>query len=196
MKFESPTENVVQFDNLGNIEGVYEILNYQVVNDSGGNREFEFVRIGTWSSSAVNDTDVNALQLNTNPTLQFWLNGVKDVLYELTLSECGKCRPWEYHKAVQSSCCGICELCLGRMYSNESLAPACRDCSITGEMWGNNPLTGSDYCVASPEVSLTLTDPFSIVVMVISIIEIIVAVAIAIIFTGKLQLLNPLVGNR
>ena len=68
------------------------------------------------------------------------------------------------------------------MYSNESLAPACRDCSITGEMWGNNPLTGSDDCVASPEVSLTLTDPFSIVVMVISIIGIIVAVVIAIIF--------------
>ena len=90
VKFESPTENVVQFDNLGKIEGVYEILNYQVVNNSGGNREFEFVSVGTWSSSAVNDTDVNALQLNMNATLQFGLNGVKDVLYELTLSECGK----------------------------------------------------------------------------------------------------------
>ena len=182
VKFESPTENVVQFDSLGNVEGVYEILNYQVVNDSGGNREFEFVRIGTWSSSAVNDTNVNALQLNTNATLQFGLNGVKDVLYELTLSECGKCRPGEYHKAVQSSCCGICEPCLGRMYSNESLAPACRDCSITGEMWGNNPLTGSDDCVASPEVSLTLTDPFSIVVMVISIVGLIFTLAVAIVF--------------
>ena len=83
---------------------------------------------------------------------------------------------------MKSSCCGICELCLGRMYSNESLAPACRNCSTTGEMWGNNPLTGSDDCVASPEMSLSLTDPWSIVVMVISIVGIILAVAVAIIF--------------
>ena len=60
---------------------------------------------------------------------------------------------------------------------NPLLQPA-----ITGEMWGNNPLTGSDDCVASPEVSLTLTDPFSIVVMVISIIGLIFTFAVAIIF--------------
>jgi len=181
VKFESPTGNVVQFDNLGNIEGLYEILNYQVVNDSD-TKEYKFVSIGNWDSSALNDTSRNTLQLNTSATLQFGVNGVGDVLYELTISECGKCRPGEYHKPVQSSCCGVCELCLGHMYSNESIAPACRNCSTTGEMWGNNPLTGSDDCVASPEVSLSLTDPWSIVVMVISIVGIILAVAVAIIF--------------
>ena len=181
VKFESPTGNVVQFDNLGNIEGLYEILNYQVVNDSD-TKEYKFVSIGNWDSSALNDTSRNTLQLNTSATLQFGVNGVGDVLYELTISECGKCRPGKYHKPVKSSCCGICELCLGRMYSNESLAPACRNCSTTGEMWGNNPLTGSDDCVASPEMSLSLTDPWSIVVMVISIVGIILAVAVAIIF--------------
>ena len=181
LKFQSRTGNLVQFDKQGNADGMYEILNYQIM-DVGRIRKYTFQQIGTWNSSALNNNNTNSLLLNRNSRPQFGMDSVGNVIYKPTMSECGRCRLGEYHEPVQSSCCGTCKHCLGQMYSNDSVATACRNCSTTGEMWGNNPLGGSNSCVASPEVFLSFTHPWSIVVTVVSTLGLIITCTVLLIF--------------
>ena len=181
LTFESQTGNLVRFDKQGNADGVYEILNYQVM-DVHRIRKYKFQRIGTWNSSVFNNKNKNFLLLNRKIRPQFGMDRFGNVVYKPTVSECGKCRLGEYHEPVQSSCCGMCNPCLGQMYSNDSVATACRNCSTTGEMWGNNPLRGSNSCVASPEVFLSFAHPWSIAVMVVSILGLIVTCTVSITF--------------
>ena len=63
----------ILFNSLGNVEGKYEILNYQA-RGVGTSREFDFYQVGIWDSSVSNDSQLAALQLNTTIAFQFGLN--------------------------------------------------------------------------------------------------------------------------
>ena len=168
------TGNRIIFDSEGNVEGRYEILNYQA---SGpiGKREYDFVRAGIWDSSVTNDSNLQALILNNLQTLQFGINEDKSIRFVPQTSQCGRCGAGHYRRVVQSSCCGLCEPCLGQTYSIDPMGHNCTVCP--GETWGNNPLVGSDSCLSIPESFIHYGDPFSIVVMILSIIGLI-AVAV------------------
>ena len=126
--------------------------------DVGRIRKYAFQQIGTWNSSAFKSNNTNSLLLNRNSRPQFGIESFGNVIYKPTMSECGRCRLGEYHEPVQSSCCGTCKPCLGQMYSNDSVATACRNCSTTGQMWGNNPFGGStQLCGFTRGVSLFYT---------------------------------------
>ena len=56
-----------------------------------------------------------------------------------------------------------------RNFSSEHLAPSCNSCSVLGDMWGNNPLQGSNECIAIAETFLKFSDPWSIVVIIMGI---------------------------
>jgi len=56
------------------------------------------------------------------------------------------------------------------------------NCSIFGDMWGNNPLQGSNNCVPIPETILEFGHPWSIIIAIIAIIGLICVIATAVIF--------------
>ena len=174
--FMSPlTENRVKFDRLGNAAGIYEILNYQV-QISNGVKQYGYKKVGTWSGSAS-----GALKFFGNVTLQFGINNSGDIVSEAPVTHCGRCLLGEYHRPGHS-CCGICDRCLGRNYSNDSTTQSCKTCSSF--MWGNNPTNGSSYCVPIPETFLMFNHPWSIVLMVFAVLGLLGVATATVIFAA------------
>ena len=196
------TGNRIVFDSQGNVEGRYEILNYQA---SGpvGSRDYRFINAGTWDSSVTNDSSLQALTLNDPQLLQFGINDDKSIRSFPQPSQCGRCEVGQHRKVVQSSCCGFCEPCLGQMYSTDPMSPNCTNCS--NEMWGNNPLVGSHFCVPISESFIRHSDLFSIVVIIFAILGLVAVTATAIIYiifwktpvvksSGREQMITLLIG--
>ena len=196
------TGNRIVFDSEGNVEGRYEILNYQ---RSGPveRREYDFVRVGTWDGSVTNDSSLQALTLNSSQTFQFGINDDKSIRFVPQPSQCGRCEVGQRRRVVQSSCCGLCESCLGQIYSTDPMSPNCTKCPA--EMWGNNPLVGSDSCVPISESFIRHSDPFSIVVIILAILGLIAVMATTVIYiifwkttvvksSGREQMITLLIG--
>ena len=180
----SPTDvnNRIIFDRSGNVEGKYEILNYQA-SDVGGSRQYGFQQVGIWDSSLSNESELAALELNTSLTFQFGLKSSGNISYSPNSSQCSFCTSGQYRRPVVSSCCGICDPCLGQNYSDDPRAPNCKNCSELGEyLWGNNPTAGSNSCIQIPETYLSISHPLSIVVLMISMVGLLCTVAVATIF--------------
>lgn len=180
--FESVTGNRVLFDSEGNVEGRYEILNYQASDVTGGQREYSFRRVAIWDSSITNDTEQQALLVDTDAEFQFGLQDSTDeILTTPPTSQCDRCGSGEYRREVPSSCCGLCEPCLGAEFVNGTTrATACDRCEE--ETWGNNPLQGSDGCVTIDESFLRIDHPYSSIIIIIAIIGIVGVVFTAVVF--------------
>ena len=199
------TGNRVIFDNEGNVEGRYEILNYQAMDPDGdGAKEFFFTTVGYWDSSILNDSNLEALTLFNSTQFQFGISNVTNsILTEPQISQCGRCNPGQYRRIVQSSCCGICESCVGRSYSNDSQGIACLECE--NEYWGNKPLEGSDSCVPIAETFIRYSDAFSVIVICVAVLGLIAVVATSIVYfmfwktpvvksSGREQMITLLIG--
>ena len=160
VNFTSPTGNMVEFDSNGNVEGRYEILNYQQKMQADGKVMYEFVNAGKWIGAAA-----NRLILNNDTQLQFGLNGNGPLLRPRE-SQCTLCGPGKVFRDVPGACCGTCDNCLGQSFSNSTSNRECQMCS--NKTWGNNPLIGSNSCVALEESYLRYESPWSIALMVIA----------------------------
>ena len=197
------TGNRIVFDSQGNVEGRYEILNFQA---SGpvGSREYNFIRAGTWDSSVTNDSNLQALIFNTSQSLQFGISSDnKSILTDPRISQCRRCEVGQHKKEVPLSCCGLCESCLGQTYSTDPTSLNCTMCQ--GETWGNNPLEGSDSCLPITETFIRHSDPFSIVVIILAVFGLIAVIATTVVYiifwktpvvksSGREQMITLLIG--
>ena len=116
------------------------------------------------------------LKLNPNITKQFGLNESGDVVYQLK-SQCQLCSPGFIKRKVISSCCGVCDPCLGQNYSNTTSSKECQMCPQF--KWGNNPLSGSSNCTNIEERYLKLSDAWSIVLILLAIIGLLAVVLVS-----------------
>ena len=153
------TNNMVQFNEEGNVQGVYEILNYQASKTNDG-LSYSFRSVGLWDSTREEPLSI------MDDSLQYGLNDDDSIRTAPVESQCGGCGPGEYARDVPGSCCILCQPCRGRNYSDTYLAPECRDCMEKGdrEMWGNNPTSerGSNSCVLIPENIVSYNDLWAI----------------------------------
>ena len=173
VNFTSPSNNSVTFDSQGNVVAKYSIFNYQCSN-CPLKKSFSLVNIGIWDGSVSHDR----LQFYPGIKSQFGVlqnsSGGYNPVLDLK-SQCQVCNPGHIKRTVVSSCCGTCDPCLGSYYSNASLSnTTCQSCP--SEMWGNNPTTGSTGCVPIDFSYLKPTDPWGIIMIVLSVIGL-VAVA-------------------
>ena len=168
--FVSPSGNTVRFDEDGSVEAIYEILNYQArKSEDGETIDFDLVTIANWDAIvALNGNESTALKFNTSVSPQFGLDDTTSLIDRPAPSECGKCPAGKYLRMIPSSCCGLCESCLGELYSNSSQAPECLNCSEFGEFWGDIPLIGSSDCVEIPTVFLRFSHPWSVITIIIA----------------------------
>lgn len=198
------TRNSIVFDNQGNVESMYEILNYQAQPRNNSGFEYSFQRVGTWDSSVVNDSNLEALNLTTPMQLQFGVNAHRsEIVHNPVPSQCTQCIPGQYRRVGQSDCCGFCDPCTEDTYSNSTTATECLSCP--NGTWGNNPAKGSTECVPIPESFLNYGHPYSIVIVIVAILGLTLVLATVIIFvffwktpvvksSGREQMILLLVG--
>ena len=173
ISFTGITGMTVSFDSKGEVEPLYDIVNYVQKNQKA-----QLNKIGVWNSM-VNDTKF--LQINKTAQIHFGVDAANRAILQPVESHCGQCKPGQYLRKVPSSCCGLCEPCLGKNFSNTSFADKCSNCSAYGEMWGNNPTVGSVRCVPIPQTFLNFTNPWSILIMIMSIIGLILLLLMVIV---------------
>jgi metabotropic glutamate receptor 2/3/metabotropic glutamate receptor 6/7/8 len=184
------TGNNLLFDSQGNVESMYEILNYQARPSKGGGDnssarfKYSFRRVGVWDSSVVNDSNLEALDLLAGEQVQFGVNNASNGSLTLTgkavISQCTVCSPGQYRRVGQSDCCGFCDPCTDDTYSNSTTAKACFPCP--NGTWGNNPANGSTECIPIPESFLSYGHPYSIVIVIVAILGLTLVLATVIIF--------------
>ena len=150
VSFTSPTGNAIQFDESGNVEGKFNILNYQACLDC--NKTYQLVQIAHWNSTAT-----ERLHFYSNETPQFGFNQSGDVLFHTFESQCKECDQGFIKRLVVSSCCSTYDPCLGPNYTNSTSSTECQMCPE--HMWGNNPVNGSTGCVDIEESYLKPSDP-------------------------------------
>ena len=177
-KVNSLTGNNLLFDNEGNVESMYEILNYQAA-IRVGEVDYFFQRVGTWDSSVVNDSNQEALSLNMEQ-IQFGVDANGAIVSSPTSSQCSQCRPGQYRRVGLSDCCGFCDPCTDNTYSNTTTAAECALCP--NNTWGNNPATGSTQCIPVPRSFLDYSHPYSIVIVIVAILGLFLVIATVIIF--------------
>ena len=141
--------------------------------------QYGLQQVGTWSSSRINSSET--LKIFNNVTLQFGMNKSGRILLHPPVTQCGRCSLGEYRRPFDS-CCGICELCLGRNYSDNSTAPSCETCPMSNYTWGNNPTEGSSYCVPIPKTHLKFNNPWSIVLIILAILGLLGVITATVIF--------------
>ena len=179
VNFTSPTGNLILFDDFGNVNSTYEILNYQAKESGSGELSYEFQSVGTWGS--VNMPEGNSLYLS-GLEFQFGLEENGSIKTFPPSSHCGQCEPGEYIRSIQGSCCSLCEKCLGKYFSKHYLASECSNCEMYGEMWGNDPFSGSTSCVAVPVVHINYSDFWAIPSLILACVGIIAVAATSVIF--------------
>ena len=178
VSFTSPTGNKVSFNKFGYVESNYRFYNYQrrmsCTNCSSMN---EFVQVGYWNGSI--NTSQERITFSPNIQLQFGLNTSDHIVYELK-SQCQVCNPGFVRREVVSSCCGICDPCLGQNYTNITSSTECQTCPQY--MWGSNPLNGSNGCVDIEESYLKPSDGWSIVLILLAIIGLLAVIIVSGVF--------------
>ena len=164
VNFTSPTGNAIQFDQSGNVEGKFNILNYQVMQACPNcNTTYRLVQIAHWDSTAT-----DRLHFYPNKAPQFGIDPSGDVLFHPFESQCKECHQGFIKRLVVSSCCGTCDPCLGPNYTNSTSSTQCQMCPE--HMWGNRPVNGSIECVDIKESYLKPSDPWAIILMIIAIV--------------------------
>jgi metabotropic glutamate receptor 2/3/metabotropic glutamate receptor 6/7/8 len=177
VNFTSPTGRRIEFDENGNIKGMYSILNYHVTSAcSTCPRTYRLVNVGYWDGNIQDDH----LQFYSNISKQFGVDDDGNVLLQLQ-SQCQQCPPGFIKRSVTSSCCGTCVPCLGQNYTNStSTSTQCDMCPQY--MWGNSPLNGSTECSDIERSYLKPYDAWAIVLMILAIIGIFSVIFVSAVF--------------
>jgi len=198
VNFTSPTSARVTFDQEGNAPGSYDIVNHQVIL-GGTTISLSFETVGTWTSVVSSGSTIHFI---SRP--QFRFDAIRNEVVSIpSESHCNRCPPGRFQRQVQSSCCGICDPCLGKYYSSDLSSTNCSLCSSYS--WGNNPLVGNESCVAIPEVFLSFKHPYSIIITIIALVGLLLVCLVLVIFafywktpvvksSGQEQMVTLLVG--
>ena len=175
LNFKTPSGNHINFDEEGNVKAKYRIYNYQEISCQNCIEPFQIVDVGHWDGSASQ----HRLRLDPNVTEQFGLNESGHIIYQLK-SQYQICSPGFFKREIPSSCCGICDPCLGQNYTNTTSSTDCLMCPQY--MWGNNPVTGSNGCVDIEESYLKPSDGWSIVLILLALIGLLAVVFVSGVF--------------
>ena len=178
VSFTSPTGNKVSFNKFGNVESNYIFYNYQSkLSCSNCSSMNEFVQVAYWNGSI--NTSQERITFTPNIQIQFGLNKSGHIIHEFN-SQCQACKPGFFRRKVVSSCCGICDPCLGQNYTNSTSSTECQLCPQY--MWGNDPLNGSNGCIDIEESYLKPSDGWSIVLILLAIIGLLAVVFVSGVF--------------
>ncbi len=171
VNFISPTGSHIVFKDTGSTNGKYRVSNYHL--DNSG--QYEFVDVGIWDGQYE-----QKLQLNESTLQSLFDVNNNSMIME---SQCDLCPIGSIKNSNGLSCCGSCTMCLGQNYSSSNTATSCNVCPV--DMWGNNPLNGSNVCVTVDKLYDSASNGVGIFLILISCVLLIVAVVITIVFVYR-----------
>ncbi|XP_042342864.1 vomeronasal type-2 receptor 1 [Plectropomus leopardus] len=176
VRFRVPhTNEEIYFDD-GDVEGVYDIINWQV----SSNGEISYVTVGHYNGSAAPEDRMTIM----NDSI-VWNNEV----LEPPRSVCSEnCQPGTRKGIRQGEpvCCFDCIPCADGEISNSTNARACILCSY--EEWSNE---AHDACVPKIIEFLAFGEPLGITLIVISAFGALVTIAVGVVFVVHIR--TPLV---
>ena len=154
VSFEDTSANTIEFDNNGDQQGGYDIMNLQV--DSNGS--YSYVNVGNWYHNRV-----TPLIIHGDIQWKHSLNN-SDVPESICSQPCGG---GEYPQPVvnQAECCWICKQCGGPRQVSDGLE--CRECDL-----GFQPNEEKTSCVYVQPNFLTWSDPLAIIIIILSLLGI------------------------
>ena len=155
------------FNNLGNpAVPEYKICNFQKMS----NGENGLTKIGLWDS-------VNGIVLDSSKVIQYGLEDDGSILFSFE-SQCQLCKSGEIQVSFQASCCNQCVPCTDDTYAN-SASTECLQCDAN--MWGNNPVNGSDGCVELEDVHISYNNAWGIVIITLALLGLICVTSVSVI---------------
>ena len=160
VSFTSPTGNEVSFNENGTVKAIYNIAVLKMEQETSN---YVLENVGYWNEN-----------LPIANRLHFYTMQNENELFDDFNSQCQKCPPGQFKRAVTSSCCGTCDPCLGSNYTNTNSSTMCMTCP--DNMWGNNPLAGNTHCIDIDESYLKPSDAWGIVLIILAIIGLIAVV--------------------
>ena len=156
---------------------LYNVFNFQKM-ASGQNVP---QKVGTWDS-------FNGVQLESAKVVQFGLEDDGSILSSFE-SRCQLCKSGEIQVSYQTSCCNLCVPCTDDTYTNSSTGTECLSCGTN--MWGNNPVNGSDGCVPLQVVYLSYDSAWGIALIVLAVVGLISVIGVSV--TIALFWANPVI---
>ncbi|XP_069003385.1 LOW QUALITY PROTEIN: vomeronasal type-2 receptor 1 [Embiotoca jacksoni] len=167
VRFKVPnTEEEIYFDD-GDVEGFYDIINWQV----NSNGEISYVTVGRYNGSAVPED-----RMNINHHSIVWNNE----MLKPPRSVCSEnCQPGTRKGIRQGEpvCCFDCIPCADGEISNTTNARECILCS--GDYWSND---ANDACVPKIIEFLAFGEPLGITLIVISAFGALVTIGVGVVF--------------
>ena len=154
VSFEGSSADRIEFDNNGDQQSGYDIVNLQV--DSNGT--YSCINVGNWYHNRK-----TPLIVHGDIQWKYSLNS-SDVPESICSKPCGG---GEYRQPVlnQAECCWICRQCGGSRQVSDGLE--CYDCDL-----GSRPNEDKTSCVYIQPNFLTWSDPLAIIVIILSLLGI------------------------
>ncbi|XP_071352757.1 vomeronasal type-2 receptor 1 [Trachinotus anak] len=176
VRFKVPNTNDEIYFNDGDVEGFYDIINWQV----NSNGEISYITVGHYNGSAAPEDRMTIM----NDSI-VWNNEV----LEPPRSVCSEnCQPGTRKGIRQGEpvCCFDCIPCADGEISNTTNARECILCD--GDYWSND---AHDACVAKIIEFLAFGEPLGITLIVISAFGALVTIAVGVVFVVHIS--TPLV---
>ena len=164
VSFEGTSADRIQFDENGDQQGGYDVVNLQV--DSDG--RYNYTRVGNWYHNRV-----TPLIIHGDIQWKHSLNS-SDVPESICSQPCGG---GEYPQPVvnQAECCWICKQCGGSHQVSDGLE--CRECDL-----GFRPNEDKTSCVYIQPNFLTWSDPLAIIIIILSLLGIAATTFVIVVF--------------
>ncbi|XP_023261381.1 vomeronasal type-2 receptor 1-like [Seriola lalandi dorsalis] len=176
VRFKVPNTNEEIYFTDGDVEGFYDIINWQV----NSNGEISYITVGRYNGSAAPEDRMTIM----NDSI-VWNNE----MLEPPRSVCSEnCQPGTRKGIRQGEpvCCFDCIPCADGEISNTTNARECILCS--GDYWSND---AHDICVAKIIEFLAFGEPLGITLIVISAFGALVTIAVGVVFVVNIS--TPLV---
>ena len=164
VSFEGTSADRIEFDNNGDQQGGYDIMNLQV--DSNGS--YSYINVGNWYHNRI-----SPLIIHGDIQWKHSLNS-SDVPESICSQPCGG---GEYRQPVfnQAECCWICKQCGGPRQVSDGLE--CHECEL-----GFSPNEDKTSCVYIQPSFLMWYDPLAIIIIILSLLGIAATTFVMVVF--------------
>ena len=164
VSFEGTSADRIEFDNNGDQQGGYNIMNLQV----NSNGSYSYINVGNWYHNRI-----TPLIIHSDIQWKHSINS-SDVPESICSRPCGG---GEYPQPVvnQAECCWTCKQCGGPRQVSDGLE--CRECDL-----GFRPSEDKTSCVYIQPNFLTWSDPLAIIIMILSLLGIAATTFVIVVF--------------
>ena len=164
VSFEGTSADRIEFDNNGDQQGGYNIMNLQV----NSNGSYSYINVGNWYHNRM-----TPLIIHSDIQWKHSINS-SDVPESICSRPCGG---GEYPQPVvnQVECCWICKQCGGPRQVSDGLE--CRECDL-----GFRPSEDKTNCVYIQPNFLTWSDPLAITIIILSLLGIAATTFVIVVF--------------